>query len=249
MKLHPKIQALKSNAAPINYRYASISESGELETRDSLLDDRVVEGYGFIWGSTNMHKERFHKGAFERSIKENGPGSGAAYELKFRNRHGHALALFEELKEDNIGLYFRTKPLDAVAGADDVLTQLRSGTLNNFSGGFNYIFETNSMKWNDDDRVLDIYNARLFEISVEDIPSDMQTYAKRSAEDDDELYDETEEFIASLPRRLQLEARHIFARHKSLNGVESLDEKLNALRTTKPVETRAIDYNYLISKL
>lgn len=249
MKMHPKIQELKSLAAPINYRYAEIGQSATLEKRSSLLDERIVEGYGFIWGQKNLHNERFFKGAFERSIRENGPNSGAAYQLKFRNRHGYSLALFDELIEDEIGLYFRTKPLDKVAGADDVLTQLRSGTLNNFSGGFNYVFELNSMKWNDIEDCIDIFNARLFEISVEDIPSDLSTYAKRSIEDEDELFDDTEEFIKSLPRRQQLEARHIFARHKSLNNVESLDEKLKVLNVAKPIEERAIDYDYLIKNL
>lgn len=249
MKLHPQIANLKSKAAAINYRYVGATESLEIGKRDSLLDKRIVEGYGFIWGAVNMHKERFHRGAFERSIRENGPGSNAAFELKFRNRHGRSLSLFDELVEDEIGLYFKTKPLDNVEGADDVLTQLRSGTLNNFSGGFNYVFEQNAMKWDDKDEVIDIYNARLFEISVEDIPSDLKTFAIRSAEDEDELFDETEEFIKMLPRKFQLEARHIFARHKSQIEVESLDEKLKALNAVMPVETRGIDYNYLIKNL
>lgn len=249
MKLHQKILELKNNAAAINYRYVGATQSIEISKRESLLDKRIVEGYGIIWGSKNNHNERFHKGAFERSIRENGPNSGAAFQLKFRNRHGQAVALFEELKEDNTGLYFKTKPLDDISLADDILVQLRSGTLNNFSAGFNYIFEPNAMKWNESEKLIDIYNARLFEISVEDIPSDMETYVIRSAEENDDLFDETEDFIKMLPRKFQLEARRIFARHKSHEDLESLDEKLKALQVEKPMEKRGIDYSYLIKNL
>jgi len=248
MSLHPKIQELRKRAAPISYSTTIVTINGELQERESLLDKRVVEGYGCIWGQPNLHQERFFKGAFLRSIAENGPDSGAAYQIKFRDEHGRACALFEVLKEDEIGLYFRTKPLDDVSWADDMLTQLRSGTINNFSNGFKYIFDDKSTKWNEKDELIDIFNARLFEISGTAIPSDMKTFAIRSI-DSDELFDLTEDFIKSLPRKNQLEARRIFAYHKSQFEVEAQQEQAEALKVETPIEKRAIDYNYLINKL
>lgn len=249
MKLHPKIEELKKRAAPIEYSTTVVDPNGNLQERQSLLDQRIVEGYGTIWGQINLHQERFFKGAFQRSIQENGPGSGAAYEIKFRDEHGRAMALFSDLKEDDIGLYFRTKPLDDVSWADDFLTQLRSGTINNFSNGFKYIFDANAMQWNEKDQAIDIRSARLFEISGTAIPSDMKTFAIRSLDAED-LYELTEDFIKSLPRKNQLEARRIFAYHKSQAEIEAHEAKANALKDTEtPIESRAIDYNYLLNNL
>lgn len=247
-KLQQEILELKKRAAPIAYSSTTVNVDGQLQERESLLDKRIVEGYGCIWGNTNLHKERFHKGVFKRSIDENGPGSNAAYQIKYRDEHGRAMGLFDELKEDNIGLYFRTKPLDDVSWADDHLTQLKSGTINNFSNGFKYIFDERSLKWNEADKVIDIFNARLFEISGTAIPSDLGTFAIRSLGNED-IFELTEDFIKTLPRQNQLEARRIFAIHKSLNESMAHEEKLNDLQNEQPIEKRGINYQYLINNL
>lgn len=247
MTLHPKIQELRKRAAAINYSSTVVTTDGRLEERENLLDKRIVEGYGCIWGSVNLHGERFHKGAFARSIRENGPDSEAAYKIKFRDEHGRACALFEVLEEDEIGLYFRTKPLDDVSWADDMLTQLRSGTINNFSNGFNYVFAQNTMKYSETENVLDIFEARLFEISGTAIPSDMNTFVLRSADNED-LFELTEDFIKSLPRKNQLEARRIFALHKSQAETEAHKTEVEAQRNQQPIAT-GINYNYLINQL
>lgn len=248
MKLHPKIEELKKRAAPISYSSTTVDIDGKLSERTSLLDQRIVEGYGCIWGQKNEHQERFFKGAFTRSIQENGPQSGAAYQLKFRDEHGRAMGLFEIVKEDEVGLYFRTKPLDDVSWADDFLTQIRSGTINNFSNGFKYIFDDKSTVWNEKNQSIDIFNARLFEVSGVAIPSDMKTFAMRTMDSED-LYELTEDFIKSLPRKNQLEARRIFAYHKSQQEIEAQSEQAKDLNKRSAVEKNSIDYNYLINSI
>src|SRR5215204_798060 len=118
--LQQKIKEIKQRAAPINYMSVSVNEMGELQTRESLLEQRVVEGYGVIWNKRNDYGEKVIKGAYSKSIRERGPGSNANYEIKFLYQHNQAdpLSLFDVIKEDDIGLYFRTKPLDDVQNAD-----------------------------------------------------------------------------------------------------------------------------------
>lgn len=237
---------IKERAAAINYSDVSVNELGQLSERKNLLDERIVEGYGFVWGKKNTHNEIFHRGAFLQSIGDNGPGSGANYEIKLRDEHGRACALFEVLKEDDKGLYFRSKPLDSVTWCDDLLTQLRSGTINNFSGGFNYIFNDLATKYNNETKQLDIYEAKLFEISAVAVPSDLETFRVRSIEPG-EMYDKVEDFIRGLPRKNQLEARHLFAQYKALE-IEEPQERNHALDNLEPQKT-AIDYNYIINNL
>lgn len=237
-QLHEKIQQERVKATPINYRALAINQSGELTERESLLDQRIVEGYSVIWGSRNMHGEKFVKGAFAKSIRENGPNSGATYEIKFTNRHGNALARFSELREDNIGLYFRTLPLDNITAGDEVIEQIRTGTLNNFSVGFNPIWD--KAEWEEDTSTLVYKEVALFEMGVVDIPSDLQTYAIRSAFSDNDIADQTELFIKTLPKERQLEARKLFSLQRSLTI-----EPPKHSETIEPT----IDYNYLVKTL
>lgn len=243
-----KIKEIKQRAAPINYSSVSVNEMGELKERENLLDKRIVEGYAVIWGKRNDYGEKVMKGAYSKSINERGPGTNSNYEIKFLYQHsqGDPLGLFDELREDDIGLYFRTKPLDDVPSADRSIKQLRSRTLNNFSIGFDYIWD--QVEYDEPSDSLIIKEAKLFEISVVSIPADMNTYAIRSKENIELLHDDTEDFIMSLPRSKQMEARQIFARHKTL--LIQPDEQRNIPLEQKPDETRVlIDYNYLINNL
>jgi uncharacterized protein len=239
-----QIRQLKRRSAPINYSNVSVNQCGELESRSALLDERIVEGYGCIWGVKNSHGEIFLRGAFSKSIQEMGPGATSSYHIKFRDEHGRACALFDVLIEDEIGLYFKTKPLDAVQWADDLLVQLRSGTINNFSNGFRYIWD--KIEYDTEQDALVIIEARLFEISAVAIPSDLATYACRSADDFENLLDETEKFIITLPRAIQLEARKIFARYTSL--AEPVEHR-NTPLDNEPNAEGDIDYSALIAEL
>lgn len=246
MTIQEKIKEIKQRAAPINYSTVSVNEMGKLEERESLLNQRIIEGYACVWSQKNSYSEIFIKGAFSKSLNERGAGSKSKYEIKFLYQHnqGDPLSLFEELKEDDIGLYFRTKPLDDVANADRTVKQIRSGTLNNFSIGFDYVWDR--MEYDEKTDSLIIKEASLYEISVVGIPADMNTYAIRSKEQLELLHDETEDFIKTLPRINQLEARQLFARHKSLINITPLEQRQKAPDVTAPVET-GLDFNYLIN--
>ena len=245
VKQHKKIEEFKKRATPISYSNLSIDER-KLPDYTSLLNERIIAGYGNLWGVRNAHGEKFTKGAWGKSITEMGPGSESAFKIKFRDRHGKSCSLFAELSEDKIGLFFKTSPLDDVPWANDLLVQIKSGTINNFSVGFRHIWDR--VEWDDEDDSLVILEARLFEISAVDIPSDLSTYVLRAEEEPEYLQDDVEEFIDSLPKSKRLEARHIITRCMSLKIEEPLDAKQRALDNIKPTE-EGIDYNYLFDNL
>jgi len=240
-ELHPKIVEAKRRA-PFMMRTAAVTISEYAAPSDflSLLDKRQVEGYSSIWSSKNDYGEMFQKGAWKRSIDQRGPNSNANQKIKFLRQHnqGDALALLETLEEDNVGLHFRTKPLDDVDSADRVIIQLRSGTLNNFSNGFNPVWS--SAEYDEDSDTIWYKEANLHEISVVGLASDPMTYAIRSKQEFDsaeiELDDDIEYFIKSLRRDVQVEARNLFQRQKVLYENSSL---------TAPVKKSKIDLNYL----
>lgn len=251
--LQEKIKNLQSKKKPIEFSYLSVDARGKLSERKingkSVLDERVVEGYAVIWGQVNSHGEKFVKGAFSKAINDIGPKSNSNYKIKFRDRHGKTCSLFEELIEDEIGLFFRTMPLDNVSWADDVLTQLRSGSLNNFSIGFNHVWD--KVEWDDDNDCLVCLEARLFEISVVDIPSDMETYAVRAIEEE-YLTEDIEDFIVSLPKSKQLEARKLFSLCMTLPKAEQVDNARNHSTETSSQnkkKKRKIDLSYISNNL
>lgn len=232
-----KIDQFRKTAAPIAYNNVVIDKRSA-----SLLEDRVVEGYGVIWGTRNAHGEKFTKGCFAKSINEQGPGSGSNYQIKFRDEHGKVCSLFAELKEDEIGLYFRTVPLDDVQWANDLLVQLKSGSINNFSLGFRFIWD--KVEWDEETDSLVVLEAKLFEISAVAIPSDTTTFAIRSEEEIEYLQEDTEDFILSLPKSKQLEARKIITRNISLASQKE-PLKVTIPKALKKKAKPVIDYSYL----
>lgn len=213
--LNPKILQLRKAEKPIEYSSVTVDNNGELQERESLLDKRIVEGYALIWGSVNSHEERFVKGCCAKAIKEIGPGSNSPYQLKFRDEHGRVCGLFETIKEDEIGLYFKTVPLDNVPWANNLLTQLKSRSINNFSIGFNHVWD--KVEWDDLLDCLVCLEIRLMEISAVAIPSDSATYAIRSVETMEDVNEDVREFISLLPASKQIVAKKLFTRCFSLS--------------------------------
>lgn len=232
-------------------------------------DTRVIRGYAIIWGDVNQHNERVHRGACAQSINAHGPASSSNYKIKFMDRHGKALANVAVLKEDEVGLYFETAPLDNIRSADEVLTQLASGTLNNFSYGFDYVWDENKMKL-DDAGVLNLFEIRLFEISIVDIPSGLETYAIRGLVapgvrgangeinlDEKEVIDT---FISKLPKKYALEARKVFAFQRktlletsrskpALGNPKSRNKTKESKSKGNPqAKKQAVDYKFLLKQ-
>jgi uncharacterized protein len=244
-QLHPKILEAKRRSP---YMMRSVATSTEVYAKPeeflSLLDKRQVQAYSSIWTSKNDWGEMFVRGAWKRSIDLRGPKSNANQKIKFFRQHnqGDALSLLEELEEDETGLFFRTFPLDPVDSADRVLIQLRSGTLNNFSNGFNPVWD--KAEYDEKEDTIWYKEANLQEISVVGLASDPETFCFRSMKDFEqaeiELVDEVEYFIRSLRKDMQLEARNLFARQKSLYEANPQD----ALSKDTVVKSK-IDYNYL----
>jgi HK97 family phage prohead protease len=249
--LHPKILEYKKRSAPIRFSNLAVGIGGEIadDSASSDFDNRVVAGYGVNWLVENDYKERFHKGSATKSIRERGPQANAKMPIKMLNFHNQRepLALFETIEEDEQGLRFRSKPFDEVDYADRMLIHLRNKTVDNFSIGWNPVWD--KMDYNDDLETIEILEMELYEISPVSLASDSTTYAIRNKGDKDneliDLNDDINYFIKHLPRDVQLEARNLFARHKTLLEIEPPEEIAKALMKRKPNKT-AVDYNYLL---
>lgn len=236
--LHDKVIERKKSSRSVETPCFQI-DPNLIETRSDSLDRRVVEGYACIWGKKNTHLEVFVRGAFAKAISDFNNSKRDEYKIKFRHEHRDTIANIAVLVEDDIGLYFRTVELDPEDEVCDmVLRKLKRGTYNNFSIGFRHVWD--KISWDEMSETLYIHEANLLEISVVGVPSDLGTFAIRSEADLLNLKDETEDFIKTLPRTLQLEARSIFSIYQSLiDDNEQLDLKASTLVKNEKQEDRS----------
>lgn len=251
MKLHPKIKALKQRSAPITYSTLAVRADGTLSDNKMSFEDRTVKGYLIVWGVVDSYGTMFMKGCCAKSLNERGPQSNSKYKITFlwQHRMDEPLGQFTVLKEDDYGLYFEAVVDDPedVPTVKRALSQIKSGTINQFSAGFDYVWD--KMEYDEKSDSVLLKEIDLWEGSAVTIGANTETYAIRSAADlstaREALHDETEDFIRSIPRSKQLELRQLFARHISLAHVEPDEPRSRSLEKREPVEA-GIDYSYLL---
>ncbi len=96
------------------------------------VGSRTVEGYASVFDVVDMDGDIIRKGAFKESIQRRGLRG-----VRFLWQHDdtQVLGVFNELKEDKHGLFFKAKISDTTLG-NDVLTLLDDGAVDENSIGF-----------------------------------------------------------------------------------------------------------------
>lgn len=238
--LHAKVKELQLRADPVSWSGSYVDANGILQTIDLKVEadetDRVIRGYLIVWGVRDTYGTTFIKGCCAKSIRERGPESNAKQKIAHLWMHDccNPTGQFTMLKEDDYGLYFEAS-LDDVEIGDRELTQVRSGTLNQFSVGFDYIWD--KVEYDEATDSLMLLEINLMEGSVVTFGSNSETYAVRSVEQLEEtkatLIVDTEYFIKSLPKNKQLELRQLITRHNTLAKIKPDDLK-RTLEDSKP---------------
>lgn len=105
------------------------------------------------------------KGAFAKSIAERGPASATSRKIAYLKYHNWHLPVgpLTELKEDDKYLVAKAK-IDPTPEGDDTVTQYQTGTLNQHSIGYRYVWDKGEYSEADDAFVWKEIN--LFEGSV-----------------------------------------------------------------------------------
>lgn len=251
IQLHPRIKELRRKALPVTFGGMQVRSDGTLSDNELTLEDKTVKGYAAVWNIPDSYGTYFIRGAFSKSIQERGPDSNSKYKIIFLWQHDmkNPIGQVTVLREDDYGLYFEAV-LDAdmeVDDADRALQQIKSGTLNQFSFGFNYIWD--KVSYNEMLDLIEVREVELMEISVVTLGSQTETYAVRSGADNTdaiiELNIKTEQFIKSLPRAQQFELRQLIADQIALRSAEPLNKQ--TLPASQPLAE--IDYGYLCQNL
>ena len=161
-------------------KFKELSKIGKqfkyFETKDLNWDgeSRTISGYCAIFGNIDKVGDVLVQGCFSKSIQDRGPESTANDKIVLLWQHDRKepIGKITVLKEDSRGLYFEAV-IDDVQRGNQALKQLESGTLNQFSIGYSYVWD--NCEFDCDHDVLIVKEVILYEISVVTIGCNAET--------------------------------------------------------------------------
>lgn len=135
------------------------------ELKDLDLSKREIHMRLNAFDNVDDDWDRVHKGAFAKSIAERGPKSNTARKIAYLKFHDmqQPLGVFKELFESDHGLE-AVGVIDKTPLGDETLVQIESGTLNQHSIGFEYVWD--KMEFDEDEEVFEIKELNLWEGSI-----------------------------------------------------------------------------------
>ena len=130
-------------------------------------ENGIVEGYFSGFGNIDSDQDRILSGAFSKSIKEHGPSSQSNRKIAHLAYHDttRPIGVIQELKEDQTGLYFRSKMGSHTEG-QDFLKMYEEGIIREHSIGFNYIADKIKQTTEGETQIWDISEVKLWEGSA-----------------------------------------------------------------------------------
>lgn len=246
------MKTINKNTKRLGIQYKQVSS----ENLSFDNEKRTIVGYGAVFDNVDRDRDKLIKGCFEKSISERGPESGGSGKILMLYQHDtrDPIGRITKLEETSKGLYFESE-IDDVDSGNRVLKQLESGTINQFSIGFNYVHD--KCEWKKDKDGTDYYEVKevvLYEISPVSIAANPETefLGFKSVEEYDDAYGEFSREIEDALKGLNIQRKHeiqrIIAKAVSLSSVskpikESLVEDVKADKTE--VEESSM-FNFII---
>lgn len=93
----------------------------------------MIEGYASLWGVEDLKGDVTARGAFAESLRRTGPEG-----VRMLHRHdaGAAIGVWDEVREDERGLFVRGRVISSSRTGRRVAALARSGALDGLSIGF-----------------------------------------------------------------------------------------------------------------
>ncbi|MDD6210505.1 MAG: HK97 family phage prohead protease [Bacteroidales bacterium] len=128
----------KNKKSCIGKQYKALS----VEEYGVNSDSRIISGYAAIWGNKDKAGDILIKGCCAKSINDRGPESNANNKIIYLWMHdmSEPVGKITKLVENEKGLYFEAL-IDTIPLGDRLITQLKSGTINQFSIGYSYVWD------------------------------------------------------------------------------------------------------------
>ncbi len=130
---------------------------------NDISEEGIFSGYASLFGETDLGRDRVIKGAFARSIAAR---KASGIRMLFQHNPDKPIGVWEELREDEKGLFVRGRIIRDVANGAEVLSLMRSGAIDGLSIGF----KTRRSRTDKKSGIREIFEADLWEISVVTFP-------------------------------------------------------------------------------
>lgn len=201
-------------------------------------ESRTISGYASVFGNKDKVGDILIKGCFSKSIQDRGPESAANDKIIMLWMHDmeEPIGRFTVLNEDDKGLYFESV-IDDVPRGNQAIKQLESGTLNQFSIGYQYVYEKCMYDAEKDAYIVkEVY---LYEISVVSIGCNGETeyLGLKSIEDAEKAYEklnaEISEVCSGLSAPKQQKIQRIISKVISLSSFKPENRKESSLEGQK----------------
>jgi len=151
-----------------------------------LDDTGTIEGYGSIFGNKDSYDDIVQKGAFTKSLMKK---PAKKVKLLWQHDSYEPIGVWEEIREDENGLYCKGKILINTSKGADVYQMLKAGAIDGLSIGYRTITET------EEEYAQILKEVDLWEISVVTFPANELaniTSVKNISIDDKELEKDVE---------------------------------------------------------
>jgi HK97 family phage prohead protease len=134
--------------------------------------DGSFSGYASLFGEADLSRDVVMRGAFQNSLRRRGPGG---VRMLFQHDPASPIGTWQEIREDQRGLFVRGRLTAEVARAREVLALMRAGAIDGLSIGFRTVRGRTDAKTG----VRQLLEVDLWEISVVTFP--MQPAARVSS--------------------------------------------------------------------
>jgi uncharacterized protein len=187
-------------------------------------ESRKVSFYAAAFGNKDSDGDIIIRGAFAKSIQEHGPESQNIQKIAYLWMHDmkNPIGRITKLVEDEKGLYVEAI-IDNIPEGDRALIQYESGTLNQHSIGFRYMWD--KVDYDEEADAYIVKEVQLWEVSVVTLGANENTpFAGMKSADKlsqiENLNKETENLLKSLDQTLSYRMRQLLATYKSLGTAE-----------------------------
>lgn len=99
----------------------------------ALAPDGFFQGYASLFGVPDLAGEIVTRGAFRTSLRRRGP---RGIKLLFQHEASEPIGVWEDLREDELGLFVRGRILTALSRGRDVAHLICEGAIDGLSIGF-----------------------------------------------------------------------------------------------------------------
>lgn len=163
MEMQDKIQQKRETVKNRQLFKLTVKEASVVDE-----DKHVIEVKFASFGNVDSDGDLLVKGCFAKSINDRGPESSTNRKIAFLWQHDmrDPIGKIMKIEEREDGAYatVQLSDFDAVPNAKRAYYQLQEGTLNQFSFGFNYIWD--KMEYDEEKDAFIIMEVKLYEISV-----------------------------------------------------------------------------------